>query len=114
MAPQDEGANDAKSLLEEIVALERAALDRWITLDPQGYLNLFAPEITYFDPTTDARVDGPEALKARLAPIRNMKLPFKNPRYEMLNSGCNVTATWRSSRSTSSTTGRCRTSQKEC
>lgn len=37
-------------LLEELIALERSALDRWITLDPQGYLNLFAPDATYFDP----------------------------------------------------------------
>jgi ketosteroid isomerase-like protein len=84
MAPQDQGAG-AKPLLEEIVALERAALDRWITLDAQGYLDLMSPEITYFDPMTDARIDGHEAMTARLAPIRDMKLPFKNPRYEMLN-----------------------------
>jgi ketosteroid isomerase-like protein len=84
LSPQDEGS-DPKALHEEIVALERAALDRWITLDPQGYLDLMAPEVTYFDPTTDARVDGLEAMQMRLAPIRNMKLPFTNPRYDMLN-----------------------------
>lgn len=84
VAPQNQGGT-AKSLLEEIVALERGALDRWIRLDPQGYLDLFAPEFTYFDPTTDARIDGLEAVTARLAPIRNMKAPFKNPRYDMLN-----------------------------
>jgi uncharacterized protein (TIGR02246 family) len=82
--PQTE-AVAAQPLLEEIVALERAALDRWITLDPDGYIGLFAPEITYFDPTTDARIDGADAMKARLAPIRTMKVPFKNPRYDMLN-----------------------------
>jgi hypothetical protein len=27
-------------LLDELVALERSALDRWIRLDPQGYLDL--------------------------------------------------------------------------
>jgi uncharacterized protein (TIGR02246 family) len=84
LSPQDD-SGDSKSLLEEIGALERAALDRWITLDPQGYLDLYAPEVTYFDPTTDARIDGLEAMKARLAPIRELKTPFKNPRYEMLN-----------------------------
>jgi uncharacterized protein (TIGR02246 family) len=84
LVPQAE-AVAAQSLLDEIVALERAALDRWITLDPDGYIGLFAPEITYFDPTTDARIDGADAMKARLAPIRKMKAPFKNPRYDMLN-----------------------------
>ena len=48
----------ADRLTQEIVALERAALDRWIALDPDGYLNLYAPDVTYFDPTTDLRVDG--------------------------------------------------------
>ena len=31
-------------LLDELVALERSALNRWIRLDPQGYLDLQAPE----------------------------------------------------------------------
>jgi ketosteroid isomerase-like protein len=71
------------SSVEELVALERSALDRWIKLDPQGYLDAAAPEITYFDPTTERRVDGWEALQMRLAPMKNVKLPFTNPRYEM-------------------------------
>jgi ketosteroid isomerase-like protein len=54
---------------EEIIALERAALDRWGKGDPQGYIELFAPEITYFDPFTERRVNGAEAMKAYLAPI---------------------------------------------
>jgi ketosteroid isomerase-like protein len=83
--PSPDGGAGSNSVLEEIVALERSALDRWITLDPQGYLDLMGPEVTYFDPTTDARVDGLEAMQMRLAPLRNMKLPFKDPRYDMLN-----------------------------
>jgi ketosteroid isomerase-like protein len=47
-------------LVEELVALERSALDRWIKLDPQGYLHLLAPEVTYFDPFTERGVDGLE------------------------------------------------------
>ncbi len=42
-------------LSEEIIALERAALDRWITGDPQGYLDLYAPAVTYFDPKKSMR-----------------------------------------------------------
>jgi ketosteroid isomerase-like protein len=73
------------SLLRELVALERSALDRWITLDPQGYLDLYAQEVTYFDPTTERRVDGLKGLQERLTPMRNVKLPFKNLRYEMVD-----------------------------
>jgi ketosteroid isomerase-like protein len=71
-------------LLNELVALERSALDRWIRLDPEGYLGTFGPEITYFDPTTDRRVDGLEAMRTRLAPMKTLKLPFTDPRYEMI------------------------------
>jgi ketosteroid isomerase-like protein len=72
-------------LLEELIALERSALDRWIRLDPQGYLELSAPDVTYFDPFTERRITGWEALQARLAPMATMKLPFSDPRYEMID-----------------------------
>lgn len=72
-------------LLGELIALERAALDRWITLDPQGYLDIMAPEVTYFDPFTETRVDGLEAMQVRAEGIRNVKPPFTDPRYDMIN-----------------------------
>ena len=71
-------------LLEELVALERSALDRWIHLDPQGYLDLFAPNVTYFDPFTERRVEGLDAMRIRLAPMKEMRPPFTDPRYEMV------------------------------
>jgi uncharacterized protein (TIGR02246 family) len=80
-----QGAVAADSLLKELVAVERAALDRWVTLDPGGYLDLYAPDVSYFDSTTEKRVDGREAMEQRLAPIRNMKPPFVDPRYEMID-----------------------------
>jgi ketosteroid isomerase-like protein len=70
-------------LHQEIIALERSALDRWITFDPQGYLDLSAPEVTYFDPMRDKRVDGLEALRALLEPIKQFKGTITEPRYEM-------------------------------
>ena len=38
------------SLADQIISLEREALKRWIHADPQGYLDLYSSEITYFDP----------------------------------------------------------------
>jgi ketosteroid isomerase-like protein len=70
---------------EAIIALERAALDRWITFDPDGYLGLFAPEATYFDPYQEKRVDGIEALTTTLAVIRKFKGAINEPRYEMID-----------------------------
>jgi ketosteroid isomerase-like protein len=69
---------------EAIIALERSALDRYITSDPQGYLDVYAPEVTYFDPAQEGRVDGLEAMKALLAPVKNRKGAIKDPRYEMI------------------------------
>ena len=75
----------ADSVSKQIIGMERAALDRWITLDPQGYLDLYVTDVTYFDPTTDKRVDGLQAIQARLAPMKNAKVPFTDRRYEMID-----------------------------
>lgn len=61
---------NAEHTTAEIIALERAALDRWGAGDPSGYLEISAPEVTYFDPFLERRVDGLEALSARYAPLQ--------------------------------------------
>jgi ketosteroid isomerase-like protein len=53
---------------DEIVALERAALDRWGRGDPGGFLDVYAADVTYFDPLTAARLDGHDALARYYAP----------------------------------------------
>jgi ketosteroid isomerase-like protein len=45
------------------------ALDRWGKGDPNGYLEIMANDVTYFDPMQDKRVDGIEAMKQMLAPL---------------------------------------------
>ncbi|MBI3607246.1 MAG: DUF4440 domain-containing protein [Nitrospirae bacterium] len=45
-----------------IIAMERAALDRWGKGDPSGYLEISGPEVVYFDPFLERRMDGLEAL----------------------------------------------------
>jgi len=67
---------------DEVIAVERAALDRWIRGDPQGFLDAYASEVTYFDPTTDGRVDGLDAMKQLIGPLAGK---FKIDRYEMVN-----------------------------
>jgi len=66
---------------QAVIALERAALDRWGKGDTQGYLTTYAPEITYFDPSLEHRVDGLEAMKAYYAPIAGK---IKVSRYDMI------------------------------
>lgn len=56
-------------ITETIIALERAALDRWGRGDPQGYLEIFGRDVTYFDPMQEARLDGMEAMERLLIPL---------------------------------------------
>lgn len=83
--PVQKGGVSKDNLSEEIVALERSALERWITGDPQGYLNIYTPEVTYFDPFREKRVDGLEAMKTLFAPMKETKRPISDPRYEMID-----------------------------
>ena len=66
----------------EIIAMEKAMLDRWGTGDTDGFLELAAPEITYFDPSLDKRLDGRQAFEKFLAPLKGT---FRVPKYEMID-----------------------------
>jgi ketosteroid isomerase-like protein len=44
--------------------LEKNALEKWNNGDPSGYLALYAPDFTYFDPTLERRMNGYEAIEA--------------------------------------------------
>jgi ketosteroid isomerase-like protein len=65
-----------------IIALERAALDRWGAGDPSGYLEISAPDVTYFDPFLERRLDGREALAAWYAPLRGT---IRIDRYDLID-----------------------------
>ena len=62
-------ANDVRP--EHIIQLERAALHRWGNGDPDGFIEIMARDITYFDPITHRRIDGLDALAPHLGVIRN-------------------------------------------
>lgn len=49
-----------------LIAMERAALDRWGAGDPRGYLEIMAASVTYFDPVQAQRIDGLDAMTALL------------------------------------------------
>lgn len=51
----------------ELLALEKAAMERWRKGDPWGFTDISAPEVTYFDTGTPKRLEGLEALKAEYA-----------------------------------------------
>lgn len=66
---------------DTIIALERTALDRWGKGDPQGYLETYAPDVTYFDPFGERRVDGLRAMEELLRPLRGK---IRVDRYDMI------------------------------
>jgi ketosteroid isomerase-like protein len=73
-----------ESTVEQILMLERTALDRWGAGDPGGYLNIYAADVTYFDPVTTARIDGLDAMREYYHPwtgkIRVDRCDMLNPR----------------------------------
>ena len=75
-------ASAAGDPANEFVALTRAALDRWGGGDIQGPLELYAPDITYFDPLQEKRIDGIEAMRKIYAPLAGK---LKIGRYEMID-----------------------------
>jgi ketosteroid isomerase-like protein len=65
-----------------IIAMERAPLNRWGAGDPRGYLQIMAPEVTYFDPVQERRVDGRRAMTALLVSWTGK---IKVDRYDMVS-----------------------------
>ena len=71
-----------QKIAETIIALESAALERWGNGDPSGFLEICAPDIVYFDPYLERRIDGIEALTKLYRTIWG-KVHFD--RFELLN-----------------------------
>jgi ketosteroid isomerase-like protein len=67
---------------DPIIALERAALARWLNGDPSGFLEICAEDVVYFDPMLTARMDGLEALTAYYEAIRGKIFAS---RFEIIN-----------------------------
>ncbi len=70
------------AVTEEIITLEKAALARWGKGDPDGFLEICAPDVVYFDPYQEMRIDGREALASYYGAIRG-QIYFD--RFELLN-----------------------------
>lgn len=60
---------DHSGVLGQIMALELAAMERWRKGDPWGFIDLYAPDATYFDTGTPQRLIG-QALRTELAKRR--------------------------------------------
>lgn len=54
--------SEKQGITETLTALESAALRCWGNGDPSGFLEICAPDVVYFDPYLEKRIDGIEAL----------------------------------------------------
>lgn len=54
-------------VLGEVMALEAGAMERWRKGDPWGFIEISAPDVTYFDTGTPRRINGREALSEEYA-----------------------------------------------
>jgi hypothetical protein len=55
---------------EQILKIEREAMDRWGRGDPYGFLEISDPEVVYFDPFLPQRIDGLIALRQYYSAMR--------------------------------------------
>lgn len=74
-------AQENKTTESTIINLEIAALERWNHGDPTGFLEISAPEIVYFDPYIEKRINGLAELTAYYEPVKGQ---VKIDRYEMI------------------------------
>src|SRR6185503_126398 len=66
-------------IASEVIALERAALDRWGAGDPAGYAEIFDDGMTYFDPFQERRLDDHEPREL----MRSVTGQIRVDRYDM-------------------------------
>jgi ketosteroid isomerase-like protein len=62
-------SQESEKTAAEIIALETSALERWNHGDINGYLDLYAEDIVYFDPMIDQRMDGLQNVRAYYKPL---------------------------------------------
>jgi ketosteroid isomerase-like protein len=76
------GNQEIKEISDAVIRLECEALERWRKGDPSGFLDISAPDVVYFDPKLERRIDGLEALTEYYEGPRG-KIFFD--RFELLN-----------------------------
>jgi ketosteroid isomerase-like protein len=66
----------------KLIGMETAALYRWGKGDPDGFLEISAPDVVYFDPYREERINGLQSLTALYDTIRGQ---IQFDRFELIN-----------------------------
>ncbi len=75
-------SQETVTLVDSLIAMEKAALEKWNQGNPDGFLSISAPDVVYFDPFTDQRLDGLDQLTAWYENIRGQ---IHVDHYEMIS-----------------------------
>lgn len=92
-------AIDKEKISETIIAMELAINERWNRGDIDGALEVYADDVTYFDPLTEKRLDGRAAVTAYFRQFFEGKLnilrnDFLNPLVIVSDAGDMAVATY--------------------
>ncbi len=95
----------------EIIALERDALERGARGEAGVFADLSEPDVVYFDPFVDGRIDGVEALRAYYQkvfrpPQEEFAIELINPKVQLLGDAAVLTFNFRSTGRSSGRTER--------
>ncbi len=71
-----------ENIAAAIIAAEKSALEEWNKGNPSGYLDIYAPSITYFDPFQEKRIDGIEKMRELYESLRGQ---IRVDSYEMID-----------------------------
>lgn len=88
----------------KIIAMERDALERGAKGDVDSFVNISDPDVVYFDPSLERRIDGLAALKDYYH--KNSKPPEEELDIELINPKGNVAVLTFNYKSTGRRTGR--------
>ena len=83
---------DIRKITETILALERGINERWNKGDVDGALQMYSEDVTYFDPLTEMRLDGRDAVERYFRQVFEGKLDilrneFPNPQVIVSEAG---------------------------
>jgi len=88
---------------QEIIALERSALDKWSQGNTAGYFEISADDVTWFDftPGAQLRIDGLDALRNYMTPLSGQIPPHTydivNPKVQVYGNAAILTFHWKAS-----------------
>lgn len=82
MTTQTIFSQQQSELSSAIISLEKEALERWNRGDVNGFLELSAEDVVYFDPFLDKRVNGLKELTSLYKPLQGQ---IRVDKYEMLD-----------------------------